>query len=232
MLINYLGITRIPENKPLTTPYALSSSDTLKLLLTTQEGGSASRPHQAYLLLKDAASNLDVSYPLSMKASGKAKVELVRLLSYKLLRHADLLILIIASFFLKQSHKDLPVQFLESGKPIEADLVIGSFGSGKGYNKPAFQLSIERDPHESSPSSEALRYGKLDEIHHTFNQDPKSPPVVISMVFVGAVLATLPLLAGLVSCDTIHISVSEIKPHTVQCLLIGPCRESSGYTSV
>jgi hypothetical protein len=45
--------------------------------LTTQDGKSAKRPHQAFLLLQDPSKKLDVSYPFSVKESGKAKLELV-----------------------------------------------------------------------------------------------------------------------------------------------------------
>jgi hypothetical protein len=57
---------------------AFGPSDSLKIVLTTQEGKTAKRPNQAFLLLQDSTSNLDVSYPLSVKDSGKGKVELVR----------------------------------------------------------------------------------------------------------------------------------------------------------
>lgn len=53
------------------------AGDTLKIVLTTQEGKTAKRPHQASLLLQDSQTKLDVAYPLSVKDSGKAKVELV-----------------------------------------------------------------------------------------------------------------------------------------------------------
>lgn len=39
-----------------------------------------------------------------------------------------------------------------------------------------------------------MRYGKLDEIHHIFRTDPKSPPKLITLVFVLAAVAPLPLL--------------------------------------
>jgi hypothetical protein len=61
----------------LSQPIALGDSDSLKLILTTQEARSAKRPHQAFLLLKDSQNGLDISYPLSVKDSGKSKVELV-----------------------------------------------------------------------------------------------------------------------------------------------------------
>ena len=41
-----------------------------------------------------------------------------------------------------------------------------------------------------------MRYGKRDEIHHIFRQDPKSPPKIITLVFVAAALAPLPILIG------------------------------------
>lgn len=44
-----------------------------------------------------------------------------------------------------------------------------------------------------------MRYGKLNEIHHIFKADPKSGPLVISLFFVLAVAATVPVLLGTVS---------------------------------
>jgi oligosaccharyltransferase complex subunit delta (ribophorin II) len=61
----------------LSQPIVLGDSDSLKLILTTQEARSAKRPHQAFLLLKDSQNGLDISYPLSVKESGKSKLELV-----------------------------------------------------------------------------------------------------------------------------------------------------------
>lgn len=78
--------------------------------------------------------------------------------------------------------------------------MIASFGASTGYNSPAFSLSIELDPNVALPATEKpLRYGKLPEIHHIFRDDPKSPNVVISLFFVGAILATVPALLGAVS---------------------------------
>ena len=67
----------LTPGKPLAKPVDFGPTDSLKIILTAQEGKSAKRPHQAFLLLRDAISNLDVSYPLSMKESGEAKVDLV-----------------------------------------------------------------------------------------------------------------------------------------------------------
>ncbi|KAL2013326.1 hypothetical protein VTN00DRAFT_851 [Thermoascus crustaceus] len=162
---------KVAEDKPLSKPVSLGGSDTLKISLTAQEGRSAKRPHQAFLLLKDPVTGLDVSYPFSVKDNGKSRVELTQ--------------------------KDLPLQFLTTSEPVDARFVIGSFGSSKAYDRTAFKLSIDRDPDEPLPSAEAVRYGKLPEIHHIFKPDPKNPPVVVSLTFAAMVIAAFPILAGL-----------------------------------
>ncbi|KAI4268681.1 MAG: hypothetical protein L6R35_006739, partial [Caloplaca aegaea] len=166
-------------SKALPEPIVLGAADTLKLLLTTTEGKKARRPHQAFLLLRDPKSNLDTSFPLIVKESGKGKLEL-----YMLAKSRD-----------PQSHKDLPIQFLTGSKILSASLVIASFGASTPYKSPAFDLKIELDPSAPPPSVEKpLRYGRLPEIHHTFKADPKSPPKIISLIFTAAVLAALPAL--------------------------------------
>src|SRR4051794_34957655 len=98
-----------------------------------------------------------------------------------------------------QTQRDLPSQFLNSSKPIDASLVFASFGQTKGYSNKAFSLSVVLDPNVPIAISEKpLRYGKLPQIHHIFRSDPKSPNIVITLVFTGAVLATLPMLIGTV----------------------------------
>ena len=72
-----LILDRLAEHKTLGSPVNLGPADSLKVILTTQETRSAKRPHQAFLLLKDTSSNLDISYPFNVKENGKAKVELV-----------------------------------------------------------------------------------------------------------------------------------------------------------
>lgn len=68
---------RIPDNKPLSKPISLGSSDSLKLTLTSQEGRTAKRAHQVFLLLNDPATGLDVSYPFNVKDNGKSRLDLV-----------------------------------------------------------------------------------------------------------------------------------------------------------
>ncbi|GLI78866.1 hypothetical protein PoHVEF18_007188 [Penicillium ochrochloron] len=158
-------------SKPLSKPVVFAGADTLRVILTAQEGSSAKRPHQAFLLLKDTQSGLDVSYPFSVKENGKSRVELTQ--------------------------KELPVQFLSLAEPVDARVVIGSFGNSDAYDSSVFKLAIERDPNVPVPTAETARYGKLPEIHHIFKDSPSNPPIIITLVFVAAVGATLPVLAGL-----------------------------------
>ncbi|KAI1612051.1 dolichyl-diphosphooligosaccharide-protein glycosyltransferase [Exophiala viscosa] len=162
---------QLTPSTALTTPIKLGATDSLKVTLTTQDGKTAKRPHQAFLLLQDSSKKLDVSYPFSVKESGKAKLEL--------------------------SHKDLPSQLLRSTSPLSASIVIASFGSSAGYDSEAFPLTIELDPNVPIPAAETPeRYGKLPEIHHIFRPDARSPNVAISAFFLLATLATLPPLLG------------------------------------
>jgi oligosaccharyltransferase complex subunit delta (ribophorin II) len=70
-------LSRLVEHQPLSVPITLGATDLMKIVLTVQEGKTAKRPHQAFLLLKDADTGLDISYPFGVKENGKAKVELV-----------------------------------------------------------------------------------------------------------------------------------------------------------
>lgn len=76
---NTLYVDRIPDNKPLASPVSLGSLDTLRVTLTSQEGRSATRAHQVFLLLKDPVTGLDISYPFSVKDNGKSRLDLVSL---------------------------------------------------------------------------------------------------------------------------------------------------------
>jgi oligosaccharyltransferase complex subunit delta (ribophorin II) len=101
-----------------------------------------------------------------------------------------------------KTQKDLPIQLLSSTRPLSATLVLASFGSSQGYNSHVFDLEVQTDPNVSPPKYEnPLRYGKLAQINHIFKPDPKSPPKIISLFFVLAVLATLPILIGAVCME-------------------------------
>ncbi|KAK5258615.1 hypothetical protein LTS13_006487 [Exophiala xenobiotica] len=183
---------QLAPSKALSKPVTVGAADTLKITLTTQDGKTAKRPHQAFLLLQDSSKKLDISYPFSVKESGKAKLELVSSLPYPCSQNPKNLQCISL-----QTHKDLPSQFLRSSSPLSASIVIASFGSSEGYNSEAFPLTIELDPNIPIPAAEKpVRYGKLPEIHHIFRSDPKSPNVTISGFFLLAVVAAFSPLFG------------------------------------
>ncbi|KAK4694240.1 hypothetical protein P7C71_g3301, partial [Lecanoromycetidae sp. Uapishka_2] len=156
----------------------------LKILLTTREDKKAKRPHQAFLHVKDSKSSLETSFALQVKENGKGKVEL--------------------------SQKDLPTQLLYSAGPLEASIIVASFGTSEAYKNKAFDLSINLDSNSALPSTEKpLRYGKLPEIHHIFKSDPTSPSKVITIIFTAAVVAALPVLFGTVSTHPMKAILSS-----------------------
>jgi oligosaccharyltransferase complex subunit delta (ribophorin II) len=102
-----------------------------------------------------------------------------------------------AANMLRKTQKELPVQLLSSEQNLEATLLLASFGSAKPYSSHVFDLEVKHDSNAPLPKYEKpLRYGKLEEIHHIFKADPQSGPKIISLFFVLAVLATVPVLLG------------------------------------
>ncbi|KAI1319479.1 Oligosaccharyltransferase subunit Ribophorin II-domain-containing protein [Xylariaceae sp. FL0255] len=160
---------KFSESAPLSSPIALGHTESIKVLLTTKDGKTAKRPHQAFVVLHDDLSGLEAPFPMTVKENGKAVVDI--------------------------KHADLPIQLATSTTPLKASIVLGSFSSSTPLNKPIFSVALTRDPSVAPPAYEKpLRYGKLDEIDHIFRADPKNPPKVISLFFALAVLATVPAL--------------------------------------
>jgi len=101
-----------------------------------------------------------------------------------------------------QAQKDLPIQLLKSSQPLRATLLLASFGPSQAFSNHVFNLDVKLDANVPLPQYEKpLRYGQRDEINHIFRADPKSGPIVISIFFVIAVLATVPALFGSVSLE-------------------------------
>lgn len=69
---------RLNQNSPLSKPVSLGSASTLKLVLTAKDNGNGKRPHQAFLVLQDQDTGLEAPFPLTVKESGKATVQIVR----------------------------------------------------------------------------------------------------------------------------------------------------------
>ncbi|KZZ93043.1 Ribophorin II [Ascosphaera apis ARSEF 7405] len=160
----------LSTSKPIEKPIPLKDTDNIKIVLTTQKDSVPEKPHQAFILFKNAEAQLDVAYPLEVKDSGKAKFDM--------------------------KSKDIPSQLLQPGREIEASIVIASFGDAEGHNKPAFRLLVDPSV-EASTTTDPLAYGKLDEIHHIFKPEAQSPPALSCSAFVVLVLATLPFLTGM-----------------------------------
>ncbi|KAG5982987.1 hypothetical protein E4U43_006341 [Claviceps pusilla] len=70
-------VEKFTDTKPARKTLGLGHHDTLKVLLTTMEGSAAKRPHQAFLVVKETASGLEAPFPLTVKGSGKAMVQIV-----------------------------------------------------------------------------------------------------------------------------------------------------------
>lgn len=90
------------------------------------------------------------------------------------------------------------MQFLAASEPVEAEIVIGSFGAADAYRNLAFQLSIDSEASAPVASESVERYGKQPEIHHIFKEGAKSPPQLITLVFLLATLVTVPVLIAMV----------------------------------
>jgi oligosaccharyltransferase complex subunit delta (ribophorin II) len=167
------------------------TKDSLKIVLTAKEGGDGKRPHQAFLMLKDKPTGLETAFPFKVKETGKAIVEIVR--HHK----SDIESRGLTAL---QTQKDLPVQFLTASEPLQATIILASFGEASPLQHHVFNLNVQADANAPAPKYEKpLRYGILPEIHHIFKSDPTSPPKVISIFFVFAILATVPVLIGSVS---------------------------------
>ncbi|KAG9230716.1 Oligosaccharyltransferase subunit Ribophorin II-domain-containing protein [Amylocarpus encephaloides] len=162
---------KLSDHVPLSNYVILGEKDTAKIILTATEDGKPKRPHQVMLLLRDQDTGLEASLPFSLKDNGKGKIDFTQ--------------------------KDLPIQLLTSTRPLRATLIIASFGTSQAFRNHAFDLDVKLDPNVPQPKYEKpLRYGQLGEINHIFRADPKSAPLVISLFFVLAVLATVPILLG------------------------------------
>lgn len=192
-----ISTRRLSHKSALKAPVALGVADSLKIILTTTEDGQGKRPHQAFLLLRDPKSGLEATFPFSVKDTGKAKVDVVRIF-------LNSLSVGVADNF-SQTQKELPVQLLSSEQNLQATLLLASFGTSKPYSTHVFDLQVKHDPNVAQPKyNKPLRYGKLEEIHHIFKADPKSGPKIISLFFVLAVLATVPVLLGAVCISDLH----------------------------
>ncbi|KAF2103001.1 hypothetical protein NA57DRAFT_32124 [Rhizodiscina lignyota] len=205
---------KLAPEKPLSKAVSVGAGETLKILLTTTDGKTPKKAHQAFLTLKESKTGLEESFPFTLRETGKGKVELTQ--------------------------KDLPYQFLTSSSPVEAFLVIASFGTSTPYKSKAFDLSVAVDPNSPIAVPDApVRYGKRPEIHHIFRGDPTSPPKIITLVFTAAVLSVVPILLGAwltLGANTNHIGKAMSSAPLAHTLFFGSILAMEGvffmyYTS-
>ncbi|ESU15970.1 hypothetical protein FGSG_09399 [Fusarium graminearum PH-1] len=164
----HAATAKFSNQEPVKDTLILGKADTIKVSLTTTEGSEAKRPHQAFIVITES-TGIEVALPLDVKSSGKA----------------------VASI----SHKDISVPLLLSEEPLKVNLVLGSFGSSSPLISPVFNIQIYHVPNTPLPAFERpMRYGRREEIHHVFKVGETSPPKIISIVFVTAIVCTFPLL--------------------------------------
>ncbi|KAI2626795.1 Oligosaccharyltransferase subunit Ribophorin II-domain-containing protein [Xylaria nigripes] len=180
---------KFSEANPLSHPVTIGATESMKVLLIAKDGGKGKRPHQAFVVLQDELSGLEAPFPMMVKDNGKAVVEI--------------------------KYADLPVQLATSTSPLKASLMLASFGSSQGFNKPIFSVALKDDPSASLIVYEKPpRYVKREEIHHIFRADPKNPPKIVSIIFSAAVLVALPAL--FIGWLSLGANVSHLYQHALR----------------
>ncbi|CAD6504836.1 BgTH12-00338 [Blumeria graminis f. sp. triticale] len=159
---------KLSDHVPLAKPVLLGETDTLKIIFTATSDGIAKRPHQAFLLLRDQDTGVETAFVSSFKGNGRGKVEF--------------------------SQKDIPSPLLQSSQPLRATFLLGSFGESQAFRNHVFNLIVLTDQGSSTKYEKPLRYGRRDEINHTFRPDPKSGPIFLSAFFTLAIVATVHIL--------------------------------------
>lgn len=71
-------MNRLSDHVPLTAPVVLGHNDLLKIILSATNDGKGAKPNQAFLLVRDQDTGLEITFPFSVKESGKGKVDFVR----------------------------------------------------------------------------------------------------------------------------------------------------------
>lgn len=73
-----MTLSRLSPTTPLSSAVTLSAADTLKITLTTTDGRSGKKPHQAFLTLSEQDRGLQEAFGFSVKDTGKGKLDVVR----------------------------------------------------------------------------------------------------------------------------------------------------------
>lgn len=88
--------------------------------------------------------------------------------------------------------------------------------------KEIFQLNINTTETQSTSSKKANRFGPLDEIHHVFQQPPKTVNAFIAQVFSAIIAgALLVLLAAWVGFGVISFNLKSVSSYVFVALISG-----------
>ena len=174
----------------------LDNKQKLKLQLSPQLDGEPKRPHQCMLIVRDSTTKAPSTSDNTLDTTPSAA--LVIPIKPGTTRGS-----------LALSQKDFGPVFLQNGS-VDLTIVIGSFGDDLPFQQHIATLKFDFDPKTPRPTvATPLRYGPLPEITHTFRADVKSPPVVISLFFTGAVVTGLVGLIvawSMLGCDLSDLS--------------------------
>lgn len=69
---------RLSDHVPLSKSIPFRPTEKLKILLSATEDGKPKRPHQAFLMVRDQDTGLEISFPFTMNDNGRGPVEFVR----------------------------------------------------------------------------------------------------------------------------------------------------------
>lgn len=164
-------------DKPVSTPVTLSSGEALRLSMILKAGNEAGVPHQAYLFVQQADTGIETFFPFDIApTTAKAKLEITQ--------------------------KDLPLSFIASSSPLTLNMAIGDFTENiTSIFIPIAQVQLNYDDMTVSAAKKSLGepplvYAPLPELRHTFRPDPKNPPKILTLLFLGAVGTALVGLFG------------------------------------
>lgn len=181
-------------------PVQLGETDILKLSfqIVDQETGSGVQPHQTFLRFYDEKSNEEGVQPVHVTPGGKAKFNLVRVLSCLVCNSETKLT------FLQNLRKP-PVSLppTPNGDPLKVSLIVGT-AKYDPISVDLFDLVLPKSqPAPEHPLESSFHV--LPEIQHTFRPEHKVPPTFISAAFAWIVLAPWAVLIALVRAPSFSI---------------------------
>lgn len=171
-----------PDGPPVVV--RLDATQKLKLQLTPRLDGDAKRPHQCMVVVRDSRSSAAADAANAIASAPEAAL----MVPFKAGTSRGSLAL---------SQKDFGPVFLSGSGAVDIVLAIGGFGDDTPLQQHVATIEFVFDPKSPAPTAPTVaRYGPRPEITHTFRADQKMPPVVVSLVFSGAVLVGLVGLVG------------------------------------